>query len=845
MRRITSKDLLNMKWVSDPQISPDGKSVLFTVKTVDPKDKARKYRAQIYLARNGKVTPFTSGPKNDTSPRWSPDGSKVAFLSERGEDKTQIFLIPFDGGEARQLTSRKDGVSEPVWSPDGKKITFSAVCENTGDEADIPGGTGDGFGGGEERVCDGERVYVGGACSGDGDFGGERSCSGGEVCGGDGAAGETSPALFDGKSDVRVITNIRYKLNGRGFLPEKKAQILVVDVETGEILQLTSGPYDCREPKWSPDGKHIAFTSARFEDNELTSIRDIYVVSLESASWGSESDVADSGGVSDAPIASDARDTSDAGGVSDAGDASNAKGTSGSVNTANARGASYAGTSDKNGGHLLRKITGTDHSLGSLSWSPDSRTIAFYGHKNEYRGATIAGVCVAAAEGGEIRHLTKETELAVANSAGGDMGGSPITEPTWSEDSKTIYFSALDRGRTHLYSVDAKSKEITQITSGDCVVSGWTKARVDDTFVIHLQSPTLVGDMFALDPSVGCYSGESREGQECTPACSGSSWSAFPEETSPPPFDLKAVNPFTIKRLSKVNEELLSSVTLSEPVEFETPSKDGTLVHGWLMRPIGLKEGEKYPAALEIHGGPHSAYGYAFSHEFQLLAARGYAVVYSNPRGSCGYGQSFLTAIRHDWGGVDYEDVMAAADYAASMPWVDGERMGVLGGSYGGYMTNWAIAHTDRFKAAVSMRSTCNRMSQFGASDAAFTNGEFEFDGDPWDNPKAYLDRSPIMYVRNIKTPVMLIHSEEDLRCPMEQAEEFFTALKKTKKTAVLVRFPNENHELSRSGQPRHRVERLEYILAWFDRYLSPEGGCYEPVITLDPNPPVVLPKSI
>ena len=220
-------------------------------------------------------------------------------------------------------------------------------------------------------------------------------------------------------------------------------------------------------------------------------------------------------------------------------------------------------------------------------------------------------------------------------------------------------------------------------------------------------------------------------------------------------------------------------------------------------------------------------------------------MVYCNPRGSYGYGQKFLTAIRHDWGGVYYEDVMAAASYAASLPWIDDRRMGVLGGSYGGYMTNWVITHTDRFKAAVTMRSTCNRMSQFGASDAAFTNGEWEFDGDPWDNPKAYLDRSPLMYVRNVSTPVMLIHSEQDLRCPMEQAEEFFTALKKTKKTAVLVRFPNENHELSRSGQPKHRIERLEYILAWFDRYLSPDGRCYDPAIETESNLPVKLPEGI
>lgn len=143
-------------------------------------------------------------------------------------------------------------------------------------------------------------------------------------------------------------------------------------------------------------------------------------------------------------------------------------------------------------------------------------------------------------------------------------------------------------------------------------------------------------------------------------------------------------------------------------------------------------------------------------------------------------------------------------------------------------MTNWMVTQTDLFRAAVTMRSTCNRMSQFGTSDAAYRNGQFEFDGDPWDNPAAYLDRSPIMYVRNVVTPVMIIHSEEDLRCPIGQAEEFFVALKKTGKTAVMVRFPGENHELSRSGKPSNRIERLEYIAAWFDRYLAPCPEDYE-----------------
>lgn len=702
LRKITSADLLSMKWVSNPALSPDGKKMLFTTRSIIDEDKAKKYKTHVFLASDGKVIPFTSGPKSDTSPRWSPAGDRFVFMSERGKDRTQLFLISAGGGEAVRLTDRKEGVGDPVWSPDGTKIAFSAA-------ESLP------------------------------------KPEGGDKC------------AEEEKSDVRVVTEIRYKLNGKGFLPKGRAQIFVLDVESKEIKQVTSGPYDCREPEWSPDGKSVAFVSARYEGHEFSSVRDIYVVPA--------------------------------------------------------------------GGGAMVKLTRTDAVLGSPSYSPDGKWIACYGHDNSCKGATVPGVCVVNAAGGPVTFLTKDRELAVESTAGGDMGGSPGTRPTWSRDGKSVFFSALDWGKTHLYRVFVGTKSVEQITSGDCNVLGWSKAVSSDAFAIHLGSPALIGDVFVLDPSA--------------------MWGGFAENGGPEPFALNAAEPYSIRRITSANQELLSTVQLSLPEEFTAVSADGAKVQGWLMKPVGAKEGRKYPVAVEIHGGPHSAYGFVFHHEFQLLAARGYGVVFSNPRGSVGHGQKYLTAIRHGWGGVDYQDIMAAVDYAASRPWADKERMGVLGGSYGGYMTNWIVTQTNLFKAAVTMRSTCNRMSQFGASDAAFMNGDFEFDGDPWDNPRAYLDVSPLMYVRKVETPVMLIHSEQDLRCPMEQAEEWFTALKKTGKTAVFVRFPDENHELSRSGKPKHRIERLEYILAWFDKYLAPKDEDYEGGLLRPEKPAVRLPEGI
>ena len=242
-----------------------------------------------------------------------------------------------------------------------------------------------------------------------------------------------------------------------------------------------------------------------------------------------------------------------------------------------------------------------------------------------------------------------------------------------------------------------------------------------------------------------------------------------------------------------------------------------------MLNPYGLEQAKRYPLVLEIHGGPHAAYGYSFMHEFQVLTSLGYCVLFTNPQGSQGYGQAFNAATHHDWGGQDYRDVMGAVDYAIGLDYVDAERLGVTGGSYGGYMTNWMIGHTDRFKAAVTLRSTSSRYSMFGTSDVGFFNGEYEFNGNPWDNLQHYMERSPITYVGNVTTPVMIIHSEQDYRCPVEQGEQFYTALKWLGKEAVFVRFPDENHELSRSGKPRHRVERLQHLSGWFTKHISVE----------------------
>ena len=414
------------------------------------------------------------------------------------------------------------------------------------------------------------------------------------------------------------------------------------------------------------------------------------------------------------------------------------------------------------------------------SFSPDGQWIAYIGQDGEGLGYKNFSLWIVPADGSKPpRNLTEKHDLHCSPDVINDVGSPEHMPPAWSNDSKTIYFHAAYHGSVVLKSISVSGEIRDVIGEGGAVGSfSFDKAQTKLAY--------FYGQMH--DPAQ-IYFHELGSG--------------------------------TTRLLTRINRELLDTLTLPKVEEVWFKGQDGNALQGWIMFPPRFDPNKKYPSILEIHGGPMTQYGKFFMHEFNYLASQGYIVYFTNPRGGRGYGEKHTKAIWGDWGSVDYEDVMSWADYVAKKPYVDTKRMGVTGGSYGGYMTIWIIGHSDRFKSAVTQRCVSNFVSEWGSSDLNWTF-EYEVQAEPpFKEFKKWWDMSPIKYIGNAKTPTMVIHNENDLRCPIEQGEQVFVALKRLGIDTEFVRFPDEFHGMSRNGRTDRRIVRLNSILRWMDKYLK------------------------
>ncbi|MDF1544467.1 MAG: S9 family peptidase [bacterium] len=433
-----------------------------------------------------------------------------------------------------------------------------------------------------------------------------------------------------------------------------------------------------------------------------------------------------------------------------------------------------------------RRIATPPGPIAVPTFSPDGKTIAYIGHSNpnDAWGVTNLHVWkVGVAGRPTARDLMPKFDRMTIDQSISDMGDVHDISPIfWSADGKRILFVSSDTGVTNVYYVPAAGGKPTRVFKGKSHIKAMSIAGRTKTAAVVYSDLTNPGDICTFPTA---YGGENR----------------------------------MLKR-TDFNPFLKKEVQQSKTKELFFRSFDGTRVQGFLTLPPNFNPNRRYPAILQIHGGPRAQYAFSFFHEMQYLAAQGYVVFYTNPRGGSGRGETWAEAIAGGWGDLDYKDCMAAADYLESLKYVNSRKIGVTGGSYGGYMTNWMIGHTNRFKAAVTQRSVVDLRSFVGSSDIGFALDK-EFAGYPWNNEENYTSRSPITYFKRVKTPVLIIHSEQDLRCHIEQADQMFVMLKALGKKVEMVHFPEEPHGLSRNGRPDRRIARLEWISKWFNRYLK------------------------
>ena len=433
-------------------------------------------------------------------------------------------------------------------------------------------------------------------------------------------------------------------------------------------------------------------------------------------------------------------------------------------------------------GGEFQKIETPQGSKSNPSFSPDGKWIAYFANEGQWEWWRNNNLWITPTDGASpARNLTGEFDINVSPDVINDMnaGAVALTTPVWSPNGSALTFQMARHGSSTLRTLSLETGELKSLTPEPGTAGVFSLDRAQTKIAYFAATMNDPGQIRLLDLA----SGEDRQ--------------------------LTAFNTW------------LQEVDLGEVEEIWFKGDASNDLQGWVLTPPGFDPAKKYPSILEIHGGPMAQYGHYFMHEFFCLSAQGYVVYFCNPRGGQGYGEEHTKAIFSNWGDADYADLMVWTDLIQSKPYIDPERMGVTGGSYGGYMSLWIIGHTQRFKSAVAQRVVSNLISMWGASDMNWKAQHLVGDPAPIDDIETAWAHSPAKYLNKATTPTLIIHSEEDNRCPMDQGEQAFVTLKVHGVDSEMVRFPGEPHGLSRAGRTDRRISRLKHILRWMDKYLK------------------------
>lgn len=557
------------------------------------------------------------------------------------------------------------------------------------------------------------------------------------------------------------------------------AQLFVMFVDTREVAQLTHLERAPSNIKWSADGKYLAFTAFAPDNDPILNVK--LPERPRGAEWAKPAVIVDR-----LAWASDGR---------------------GPV----PKGHTQVFTIDATLGGTPRQITSGKFSHTNFDWSADGKTIY------------VAGLRKPDAE-----YLRGDSEIYSVNLA--TLNVQPLTDrkgpdgnPIVSPDGKYIAYVGYDDKQytSHLSSLylmnsDGSNKKVlaTDLASSPQNISWWPTSN-GLYFTVEARGATEICSVSFANPQVRkTIANTFLSGFSVANTGQIAAVSTTPQE----PGVLVTFKSDDVKKMTRlvdVNNDVLGGVKLGDAEELWFTSKDGLKVQGWLIKPASFEPGKKYPLVLWIHGGPWSMYSTAWNWAFQNFAASGYAVLYTNPRGSTGYGQEFVNGIQYSYPGKDYDDLMAGVDAALAKGFIDERNLFVCGGSGGGVLTAWIVGHTDRFAAAVSMRPVINWHSFVGTTDGSSWYNQFK--KYPWEDPQEFAVRSPLTYVANVKTPTMVMTGEADLRTPMAQSEEYYRALKMLKKETLLVRMPEEYHGWRR---PSHQLLQQLYLQAWFEKHM-------------------------
>ena len=647
-------DLALLRTPGVPTVSPDGRIAVVAVEWVDLE--ADEYRSQLWAVPvdgSAPARPLTSGQR-DTDPAFSPDGRWLAYLHTEPGGHPQIQVLPAAGGAARRLTAHHLGAGAPVWAPDSRRVAYVA------------------------RVPEPGRY--------------------GTVAGVDPAA-----------EPPRLITTLRYRLDGVGFLRDRPSQVFVLDLPADfaddtaplpEPVQVTRGGADCADVAWHPGGAELAFVSATHERADRDLVRDLHTVRPD--------------------------------------------------------------------GSALRRVTDSRAGCARPAYTPDGVSLVVtaipdLGPEGLDFAARQAVPCRVPVDGGPLV---------------------PLLDPDRHHRGDRTPVTVLADGAVLVGVERQGAVDLLRVP----LDGGAPEILVDGAFTVRgiAAAAGVVVATVAHDRSAG---------------------------------ELLSITDGGRRLLTGFGRALGGTGRLHRMVERTATAPDGYPVHGWVTTPPGPGP---HPVLLTVHGGPFHQHGWSLLDETQVLVSAGYAVVQCNPRGSSGYGAAHGRAIRGAWGGLDADDVLAFLDAALTDPALDGHRVGIMGASYGGYLTALLIGRTGRFAAAVVEGAFTDPVSFVGSADIGWYFADQYLGTDP-DRLAA---QSAIAHAGAISTPTLVIHAEEDWRTPLEQGQRLYVHLLRRGVPAELLLFPGEGHELSRTGRPRHRLARFEHILRWWARWLpTPQNG--------------------